>query len=414
MDIAYFVWEYPPRLVGGLGTYATEITRQFVKMGHNVSVFTLNPGNLKTRELIAGVEVHRPLLVDLSDIIFDVVAEDIKRWGPGIKFFADIFLYNLLSASKLVNDLVKGERRSFDIISAHDWLSVISGIVSKKELNIPMVFHIHSTEQGRTMGNGSKVVMELEKKGGLHADAIITVSNSMKKELTELGYPAEKIRVVWNGVDANKYDPSRVSEERIREIRAKYGIGDDDFMIFFIGRLARVKGVDKLIQAMPYVLEKHPSAKLVIVGLGDLKNKLVKQAKVLGIADKVKFRFEFISEDERIAHYAACDVAVFPSLYEPFGIVALEAMSMARPVVVGARGICGFKESVVPAGPEQTGIHVNPYDPRDIAWGINCILDDPEKGKWMGENGRRRVLKEFTWKKIAEKTIKIYEEVASK
>jgi glycosyltransferase involved in cell wall biosynthesis len=126
--------------------------------------------------------------------------------------------------------------------------------------------------------------------------------------------------------------------------------------------------------------------------------------------DYVKFRFDFIPEEERILHYAACDVAVFPSLYEPFGIVALEAMSMERPVVVGAAGVSGMREIVICCGEEQCGYHVNPSNPSDIAWGINSALENPEKIKWLGKNGRRRVLSEFTWDKIAERTLEVYEQ----
>ncbi len=413
VDIAFFVWEYPPRLVGGLGTYAQYITRELVKMGHTITVLTLNPGNLKTRELIAGVEIHRPLLVDVSRILPDVVAEDIRRWGPGLNFFAKIFLYNVLSASKLVNDLIKRESRKFDILSVHDWLSIIGGIIVKSELGIPMAFHIHSTEQGRTLGDGSKTIIELERKGGEDANIIVTVSNAMKEELTMLGYPTEKIRVVWNGVDPEKYNPHRIPEETCEKIRDYYGIGYDEFMVLYIGRLAPVKGVDKLLMAMPHVLEKHPNTKLVILGKGELEQHVKDLVNSLKLEDKVKLRFEFVSEEERIEHYAACDVAVFPSLYEPFGIVALEAMSMEKPLVVGAKGVSGFREIVIPSGPRQCGIHVNPYDAADIAWGINCILDDPQRGEWMGRNGRKRVLEEFTWTRAAERTIRVYEEVLS-
>ncbi|MEM3774226.1 MAG: glycosyltransferase family 4 protein, partial [Candidatus Bathyarchaeia archaeon] len=114
-------------------------------------------------------------------------------------------------------------------------------------------------------------------------------------------------------------------------------------------------------------------------------------------------------EEERILHYAAADVCVFPSVYEPFGIVSLEAMAMAKPVVVGARGVVGFREQVVSSGPEQNGIHVNGEDPADIAWGIKETLKDPQNAKTWGENGRKRVLQYFTWRKTAEQTLGIYQ-----
>ena len=112
-----------------------------------------------------------------------------------------------------------------------------------------------------------------------------------------------------------------------RRIREKYGIKDDEFMILFLGRLVRVKGVDKLIMAMPHIISKIPKAKLVIVGVGDLQEYLTNLTRMTKLDEYVKFCFDFIPEEERIQHYAACDIAVFPSHYEPFGIVALEAMA---------------------------------------------------------------------------------------
>ncbi len=102
-------------------------------------------------------------------------------------------------------------------------------------------------------------------------------------------------------------------------------------------------------------------------------------------------------------------MCIFPSIYEPFGIVSLEAMAMEKPVVVGARGVVGFKEQVINSGVDQNGVHVNGEDPSDIAWGIMETLKNPEKSRNWGENGRKRVLEYFTWKKVADETIKIYE-----
>ncbi|MCD6446089.1 glycosyltransferase family 4 protein [Candidatus Bathyarchaeota archaeon] len=413
MRIAVLVYEFPPKIVGGLGTYAAEITRKFVLMDHDVTVFTMNDdaGSLPTREIWRGIEIHRPLHIDISDSLPDVIADDIKKWGRGIQLFSKILVYNYLSASKFINDLLRKERFKYDLAVAHDWLSVIAGITIKKEAKLPLVFHVHSTEKGRTLGDGSEVVSNIELHGAKAADLIITVSYAMKDELVKLGFPAEKIHVCYNGVDPEKYNPEKVNQSDIQKMRERYGIKEDDLMILFVGRLVGVKGVDKLIMAMPHVLRKIPNAKLVILGLGDLQNYLINLAKTIKLQDYVKFRFEFVPEEERILHYAACDVAVFPSLYEPFGIVALEAMSMERPVVVGAAGVSGMREIVIPHGNEQCGFHINPNDPSDIAWGVINALENPEKTKWLGKNGRRRVLEEFTWDKVAENTLTLYKQL---
>jgi len=413
MKIAVLVYEYPPKIVGGLGTYAAEITREFILMDHDVTIFTMNDdsGSLPTREIWRGIEIHRPLHIDISDSLPDVVAEDVRKWGRGIQLFSKILIYNYLSASKLVNELIKKDNLKYDIVVAHDWLSAIAGITVKEESELPFAFHVHSTEKGRTLGNGSEVVSNIELHGAKAADLIVTVSYAMKDELIKLGFPKEKIQVCYNGVDPQKYSPETVNSEEVKKIRESYGIKDDEPMILFVGRLVGVKGVDKLIMAMPHVLQKIPKAKLVIVGLGDLQDYVVNLVKTMRLQDSVKLNFEFISEEERILHYAACDVAVFPSLYEPFGIVALEAMSMERPVVVGAAGVSGMREIVICCGEDQCGFHIDPSNPTDISWGITSALENPEKRKWLGKNGRRRVLEEFSWDRIAEKTIDLYKQI---
>lgn len=170
-----------------------------------------------------------------------------------------------------------------------------------------------------------------------------------------------------------------------------------------------MKGIRNLVQAMPMVLEEYPNTKLVILGKGEQQNDIVETASRLGVKDRVACRFEFVPEEERILHYAAADVCIFPSTYEPFGIVSLEAMAMAKPIVVGAKGVVGFREQVVPSGPDKNGVHVNGGNAADIAWGVKEVLCDSDRAERWGENGRRRVLQYFTWRKAAEQTLSIYE-----
>jgi len=167
----------------------------------------------------------------------------------------------------------------------------------------------------------------------------------------------------------------------------------------------------ELVKSMAEVQKRSPKAKLVLLGIGEQENEIQHLVNTLGLTHNVKLQFEFISEEERIQHYAASDVCVFPSTYEPFGIVSLEAMAMAKPVVVGARGVVGFAEQVIPNGPEKCGIHVNGGDPMDIAWGIGEVLRDKEEAKTWGLNGRKRVLDCFTWDKAVSETLKIYQKV---
>ncbi|MEM7825260.1 MAG: glycosyltransferase family 4 protein [Candidatus Aenigmatarchaeota archaeon] len=409
MRIAIFCWEFYPRLVGGLGTYAVEISRKFREMGNEVTVFTLNDGSLKTKEEWNGIEVHRPLILDVSSIFPFIVTEDLKKWGTSIKLFSDIFAYNLLSATKFVNFCIKKEKRKFDVVAIHDWLSSITGLAIRKELEkIPIVFHLHSVEEQRSLGGGSEVIKHLERTMAEKADKIITVSDPMKDLLIKINYPQEKINVCYNGCDPKKYDPKKVNNEKLEKLKELYGIKDGEKVIFFIGRLTWVKGVKNLIKAMPSVLKDFPESKLIIIGKGEDYSELLELSRKLGIEDRVKIRSEWVSEEERILHYALADVCVFPSISEPFGIVSLEAMSMEKPVVVGAAGISGLRHQVIPSGINRTGTHVNGEDPEDIAWGIKETFKNFEEAKKWGKNGRKRVLKEFTWEIAAKNTLKIY------
>jgi glycogen synthase len=411
LRIGFFVWEYPPALVGGLGTYAEYLTQEYVDIGHDVSVFTLNQGNLRTREILRGVEVHRPLIADASNVFPFFVVDDLKKWGTNIKLFNDIFIYNILSATKFINGLLKKEKYNFDVVCVHDWLSSISGLVVKNEAKIPVVFHTHSTEWGRSGGQGSEVVSHFERAMAQNSDRIVTVSYAMQQDLIQHGWQQSKISVVWNGVDAERYDPRKIKEADIAGIRTRYGIPKDWNMILFVGRLAWVKGVRNILQAMPIVLKEFPNTILVILGKGEEQLDIVETADRLNIKSNVMYRFDFVPEQERILHYAAADMCIFPSIYEPFGIVSLEAMAMEKPVVVGARGVVGFREQIINSGTDQNGVHINGEDPADIAWGIKEVLRNPEKARNWGENGRKRVLEFFTWRKVADETLKIYESI---
>ncbi|CAJ36616.1 glycosyltransferase family 4 protein [Methanocella arvoryzae] len=409
MRIGFFVWEYPPRLIGGLGTYAEYITRDLVKMGQDVVVFTLNPGQLKTSEVIHGVEVHRPLNVDASSVLRLFVGNELQSWGDQLRFFSSIFTNDILCTSKFVNSLIRKDGVHFDMVCVHDWLGGMAASIVKSETDLPVVFHVHSTEWGRSKGMGSKVVNDIEYQTSVVADRIITVSYAMKEDLVNHGWPGEKIFVVWNGVDPEVYSPGAVSKAEVRALRGRYGIKDDESMILFVGRLNWVKGIINLVQAMPAIVKEYPKAKLVILGTGDEEANIRNLIKRLGIEKNVICRFEFVPEHERIVHYAACDLGAFPSVYEPFGIVSLEAMALEKPILVGARGVSGLREQVVISEPGQTGIHVDGGSPSDIAWGLRQILSSPVKAKQWGRNARQRVIDYFTWEKAARQTMDVYE-----
>ncbi|MFP4005976.1 MAG: glycosyltransferase family 4 protein [Candidatus Hadarchaeia archaeon] len=409
MKILYLSYEFPPFHVGGLGTYAMEMTKRFVQKDQSVTTFSKNPGDAPTSEIWKGVEVHRPQLADMSELLPIIMPHDVADWPTwSQKYFAEVFMYNVLSTTKSVNDLVGKDDRDFDIVVSHDWLSAIAGISIKDSLDIPMVFHVHSTEQGRTH-QGSETIKRLEKSGAKNADLVITVSDAMKGHLISLGYEPEKIRAVPNGVDHEKYDPDRdtFSEDKVRGFREKIGVGDDPMMLY-VGRLTWVKGIEPLARSMPLILEEVPDAKLVVLGVGEQEDSLKDLVDSYDLEENVITKFEWVSEEERLMYYAACDLAVFPSRYEPFGIVCTEAMSMGKPVIVGAKGVSGFREQVIASGPHRCGSHVDPDSPDDIAKFSIEFLKDKSLRKKLGKNGRERVLNNYTLDKVAEQTLEYY------
>jgi glycosyltransferase involved in cell wall biosynthesis len=401
MKIAFFSWEYPPFLVGGLGIYTLNMTKKFVEKGNEVSVFTMN-FNFKEFEEKDGVKIYRPSCPDSSPAISLFLNSDILSWGENIKLFSDIFNYNLLSAKKFI-ELHKKEK--FDVIAVHDWISAFSGLILKKT-KVPIVFHLHSVEEVRNFP-GSETLKRLEREMAREADKIITVSEAMKDFVSLIGYDKEKISVCWNGTDPELLDPKKVDLELVEKLREKYKI-EDEKVVFFIGRLTWFKGIFNLIRAMPFVLKEFPKTKLIMVGKGEdqATKELIKS---LGLGKNVILVNKWLKDEEKLAHFALADICVFPSLNEPFGIVASEAMAMEKPVVVGASGVSGFKEQVVPAGEGRTGVHVDGNRPEDIAWGIKEVLKNPEEAKMWGKNGRKLVLQKFTFDIAATKTLSIYE-----
>ncbi|HSD56777.1 MAG TPA: glycosyltransferase family 4 protein [Methanotrichaceae archaeon] len=404
MKIAYFSTEYPPLIYGGLGVYVDNISRELASLGQRVSVFAWGDGKAKKYEDFKGVEAFRETPVPMRDGLEIFLSSETKAWGDGLSFLLDLISYNQLSVSKAL------EEGPYDLCVAQDWLGLPAAMAAR-EKGVPMIYHVHGLEIGRSSHPNPQLV-ELEKKGALVADLVITVSEAMKQQLEGLGVPEEKIRACYHGVDADFFDPDRADPKKLQALREKYGFGDEDQVILFVGRLEPVKGVAQLLQAMPIVVEKHPNARLLIVGKGSLEALVKEAAEHSGVVTLVT---DFLDPEEKMYHYALADLCVFPSHYEPFGIVALEAAAMARPAVVGASGTSGLKEIVEnPASKRPTGVHMDGRRPEDIAWGINLALQDPERLKAWGENARRRVLERFTWDKAAEQTLAIYEEVVAR
>jgi len=339
LAIAFVSIEFPPRIFGGLGAYTTDIITAFTELGHSVMIATPNEnGSLPSHETLDGVKVYRPQSIsDRNTLELFLSQETWDIWGDGgVDFLCDLFSYNHLAASRIIQQVRGGQ--TVDVCVGHDWLDLPAAMTVKKETGIPTIFHVHSTEVGRSLGSPNPQIQRLEGRSTNYVDALITVSSAMKDELVSMGVPRDKIYVCYNGVDVKKFDPGNARKRNVTKLRKRYGINAGDRVILFIGRLEPVKGADKLVLAMPPVLEKYPRTKLILVGSGTREGMVRGIISDHGLEGSVVLNTDFLPDDEKIDHYAMSDVCVFPSLYEPFGIVAIEAMAMEVPVVVGAKG----------------------------------------------------------------------------
>lgn len=410
MNIIYCIDEFPPVFWGGLGTYAREMTGRLSRRHVHPAVLSRSTGNLPLSDLWNGIPVYRPDVLKINNTIPYLVPSGVESWSfPDQRFFLETIQYNQLGAYHYIRTFHQAKNHPFQLVVSHDWASATAGLIIRENLDIPFIFHFHSHEQGR-MENPSQIITDIERTAAEKADAIITVSHAMKDALVKLGFQKEKIQVVHNGVDPDSFSPDLFTVDSISEFRSQTGVHDSP-MILYVGRLTSIKGVENLIRAMPEVAREIPNVKLVILGVGELENRLRFMTGELGLSDSIIFTCRHVAEKELKMHYAACDCAVFPSKYEAFGIVCTEAMAMAKPVVAGVLGTSGFYEQVTIHGDEQNGFHINPDSPEDIAKHLCILLKNPDMRKKFGLAGRKRIEKDFTWEVAADKTAAIYHQV---
>jgi glycosyltransferase involved in cell wall biosynthesis len=311
-----------------------------------------------------------------------------------------------------VAEVVIEEAGPFDVIHVHDWLVAFAGIALKHRYRLPLVATVHATERGRTGGglhsdlnvavNGNEWWLSYE------AWRVITTTHYMADQCREyFGTPWDKVSIVPNGVYTERFDrlPARGSPELV-EFRRRFA-RDDQQIVVHVGRLVGEKGAHLLVEAAAGVLAAAPGAKFVIVGRGPLLDELRQRSWDLGLGGQFFFT-GFVPDEERDLLYRVADCAVFPSLYEPFGIVALEAMAARTPVVVSKTG--GLAEVV---DHNETGIHVWPNDAASLAWGIAHTLNRPDWSLARAENAYRKVQAAYDWDLIARQTIDVLEHVAA-
>jgi glycosyltransferase involved in cell wall biosynthesis len=293
----------------------------------------------------------------------------------------------------------------YDLIHVHDWLVAEAGIALKHEWRAPLVATMHATERGRWQGNlpnpTSVQVDRLEWKLTYEAWEVIACSQFMRAELVRyFETPAEKIAVIPNGIDCG--GPASCSPDELQRIRAEYA-PNGERLLFFVGRIVHEKGVHVLVRAMPRILAKYPNTRLLVAGKNS--QSLYPLAYELGVEQSVDF-LGFITDEQRDCLYQVVDAAIFPSLYEPFGIVALEAMAHGCSVIASDTG--GLAEVVEH---ETSGLTVYPDDPLSIAWAVDRLFGDPAAATARRTIALERANNDYRWDLIAAYTVRLYNEV---
>lgn len=384
MKILMLTWEYPPRIVGGIAKVVYDLSKRLIKDGHEVTVVTYKEGETPYYENDKGVEVYR-----VDNYIIN--PNNFIDWIMQLNF-------NLVAkASEIMN-----KNGKFDVIHAHDWLVANAAKTLKSSYNIPIVATIHATESGRNGGirdEQQRYINDTEWMLTYEASEVIVNSNYMKNEVQRLfGLPFEKINVIPNGINLNIYN----GIERNYEFRRKYA-RDNEKIIMCAGRLVYEKGFQYLIDAAPKILSRYNDAKFIIAGKGGMLNELKEKATYLGISDKVYFTGQ-LTPKELYTMYRCADIAVFPSTYEPFGLVAIEGMYAGTPIVVSDIG--GLNE-IVEHG--VTGMKSYAGNPNSIADSILALLFDYQLAYNIAKNGKAKIKEIYNWTKIAQDTHFIYQ-----
>jgi alpha-maltose-1-phosphate synthase len=403
MRIALFTNEYPPHVYGGAGVHVEYLSRELARLedgAHQVDVLAFGEqreehGNLRVRG------VAPPLKLEAQD--------------PRHARLLDALLRDLAMV---------GAVEAPDIVHCHTWYAHMAGCLARPLTGARLVLTTHSLEPHRPwkaeqLGTAYNATVWIERTAYGNADGVIAVSEAMKEDVQSLyGVDPDRVRVIHNGIDLDEYRP-RPDPGTLRTL----GVDPDTPMILFVGRITRQKGILHLVRAL-----RHLEGEVQVVlcagapdtpEIGAEMRALVEEAKRASGA-RIHWIAEMLPKEQVITLYTHADVFVCPSVYEPFGIINLEAMACETPVVASAVG--GIPEIVVPG---ETGLLVpfeaegggsaEPRDPeafsRDLADAINQLMHAPERRAAMGTASRERVLQKFSWRAIAAQTLDFYREL---
>ena len=408
--------EVPPEIIGGLGRYAERMMVALADLGTTVDVFGGTGQRAKPRPVTTGdVTLHRIRTLGVRRGPASTASP--AGTGPGpvrqLARILGVLGFNVVVAARILR---ADSGRSGSVVAVHDWMGCLAGILCRVLGRRPVVFHVHTREihsdPARRRSPVAAGIAALETIQARLARRIVVASAGMRDQLAARGWPPDRLRVVPHGFE----DPELVrlaglgDDDRARlrsAVRRRYLEGDDPgYLIVFAGRLSAHKGVRTLIRAAPRVVEKLGRIRIVLIGAQAPRTnddaEVARLIERLGLARYVCADYRFRDSAEVFAHFLAADVCVFPSTYEPFGLVAVEAMALARPVVVGP----GYSPEVVGDG----AVRYERDSPEELADALIRCLDDPAAADRLAGRGAAYVRERYSWARTAELTLSTYAE----
>lgn len=391
MRVLTLSWEYPPHIVGGLGQHVADLAPALARRGVEVHVVTPMRQGGASDERQGNLIIHRV---------------PVATFGLG-DFFGEAWQTNLALTSFCRGLIAESGR--FDLIHNHDWLTAFSARELKHVFRLPMLATVHATERGRgrgqLAGSQSARIHHTEWELTYEAWRVICCTQFMVQEIhSYFDTPLDKLDVIPNGVNPAPFDALIGAD--LTEFRARFAMPHEK-IVFHVGRIVAEKGIETLIRSAPQVLAVAPEAKYIIAGRGPELDAMRSLVSSLHLGHKVAL-LGFVPDEDRNRLFKVADCAVFPSLYEPFGIVALEAMAARVPVVVSEVG--GLRE-VVQHG--ETGITIYPGNVDSCAWGIIHTLRHPEWAAMRVDNALQKVNSVFNWDVIAGQTLEVYQRIVA-
>ena len=377
MKVLFLGWEFPPHSVGGLGTHSYNIVKALSDEGVIVNVIL----PFKEHAEIKGVN-FLTFKSELFESMYNISAKKGITGDNEKNLYRDVFNEVEEYKNKAVELSSKVE---FDVIHANDWVTGKAAIEIKKRTGKKLVATIHSTEYDRTAGKPWERIEKEEKELIDNADTIVTVSRRLKEELISL-YNAngKKISIIYNAINREKFKGMKRNSNKE--------------VVLYVGRLSVQKGIDNLIKAFKIVSGKNDNALLYVIGEGPELSNLINLSINLDLSDKVIFLGR-VPDGEMEMLYSIANVFVMPSVSEPFGIVALEAIASNVPTIVSSQS--GVSEVI------RNTLTVDFWDTEQMADLIIGLLDHSEANKEITKNAYKE-LDDITWEKSAEKFIEIY------